>query len=144
MATTTAKKQQQQPFNEIEPVLDKLFALKQQEKELKAEIKAVQEKVNAYSDAHYGDFVDGEMPLANGIIKIKSNPPKFVHESSHKALTVKERAELARELPEDYIEIKPNMSKIVARFNGDKLLKKQLVSKGVAVYQDVRYEAKPY
>lgn len=128
----------------IEKTLDELFELKGKEKDLKAQISAIQERVNIFSDEHYGDFVEGELALTNGVIKIKSNPPKFVHENSMKALTTKERADFAAELPKDYIELKPNMSKIVARFNGDKLLKKQLQSKGIAVVQDVRYDARPY
>lgn len=128
----------------IEQSVSELFTLRGQIKDLKAKEAVLQGEVNVYSDAHISNFVDGQLALENGILKIQQNPPKLVHAGSEKALTTAERELLAAALGKAYVQTKPNLSKMIARLNGDKLLKKLLEAKGFLVVQGSKYVAKPY
>ena len=111
----------------VEKVLKELFEVRGEVKNLKIRESELQEKVDGFADEQISEFVDGQLALKNGVIKIQSNPPKLVHESSEKAVSTDERKELADVLGKDYIDVKPNLLKMVARLNGDNILKKQFV-----------------
>ena len=128
----------------IEKSVKELFVLRSQIKDLKAKEAELQEIVDKYADKHISEFIDGQLALKNGILKIQQNPPKLVHQGSEKSLNVNERTDLADELSEEYIQTKPNLTKMVARLNGDKLLKQLLQAKGVLILQSNKYVAKPY
>ena len=128
----------------IEGKLKELFEVNSQMKDLKARAAELQQDVNAYSDEHISDFVDGQLTLESGVIKIQQNPPKLVHLKSEKTVSTADRELFTDDLDKDYVQRKPNLAKIAARVNGDKVLKKQLQAKGYAVVQDSRYSAKPY
>ncbi len=128
----------------IEQSISELFSVRSQIKDLKAKESRLQEVVDDYSDQHISEFTDGQLVLENGILKIQQNPPKLVHTGSEKALTTAERELLAEELGKDYVQTKPNLTKMIARLNGDKLLKKLLQAKGFLIVQSSKYVAKPY
>lgn len=129
---------------QINKMLNELFNLRNQANSIKEKEAALQEEINAYAEAHISDFTEGALALKNGVIKIANNPPKLVHEGSEKALTTKEREELTELLGEEYVKNTPNLTKMVARLNGDKVLKKQLTSKHIAIVQSTRFAVKAY
>ncbi len=129
---------------EIEQSISELFNVRSQIKDLKVKESQLQEVVDDYSDRHISEFTEGQLALKNGILEIQQNPPKLVHEGSEKALTTAERELLAEEVAKDYVQIKPNLTKMIARLNGDKLLKKLLQAKGFLIVQSSKYVAKPY
>ncbi len=130
--------------NGIEQSVAQLFNVRGQIKDLKAKEAELQEVVDDYSDRHISEFTDGQLALENRVLKIQQNPPKLVHEGSEKALTTAERELLAEEVAKDYVQIKPNLTKMIARLNGDKLLKKLLQAKGFLIVQSSKYVEKPY
>jgi hypothetical protein len=137
-----AKKAAQGP--DIEQVLEQLLEVKTQQANLKEQEEKLQEKVDAYSNEHFHEFVDNALSLNKGVIKLVQNPPKLVHEGSEKALTDKDRVALCEVLPTDYVETKPNLTKIIARLHGDKSLKQLLKAKGIGIVQNSRYQVKAY
>ncbi len=128
----------------IEQSIAELFNVRSQIKDLKAKDAKLQEVVNEYSDKHISEFVEGKLALEKGILKIQQNPPKLVYEGSEKSLNTLERELLAEELTKDYVQTKPNLSKMIARLNGDKILKKLLQAKRFSIIQSSKYVAKPY
>ncbi len=102
------------------------------------------ETVDEYSHQHIAEFTNGQLALTNGIVKIQQNPPKLVHTGSEKALGTAEREQLAIELAKDYLQTKPNLIKMIARLNGDKLLKQLFQAKSFSIVQNSKYVAKPY
>lgn len=128
----------------IEEKLTALFELRNEIKNTKAKEADLVQEICNYADEHISDFIENQLPLENGVIKIKANPPKLVHQGSEKALTTVQRVEFAENLPKDYVELKPNLTKMIARVNGDKGLKQLLQSKKIEVIQSNKFDIKPY
>ncbi len=99
--------------------------------------------ITMHADARYIEFVEGELILDTGKLKVSLNPPKMVYEQNEKTVEPAQRALLALLLPEAYRTVDLNVKLIQDRLNADKFLAQGLKGQGVKVAQDTRYDIKP-
>lgn len=110
---------------------------------LKKKMDALKESITAQGNSRFAEFVDGELLLDSGKLKVALNPPKMVFEQNGKTVEPPQRAHLALLLPEAYRTVDLNVKLIQDRLNADKVLYQGLKGQGITVKQETRYDIKP-
>lgn len=128
----------------VNKTIKEFLSLKSQEKEAKTKAAEKLKEISDFANLNNAEFTDGKLALDEGVISIKLNPPKLIHQGSGKNLTTEEQTTLLAVIPEEYHETKPNRGKMLVRVAGDKVLKQALKAEQVEVVQDTRYDVKGY
>lgn len=110
---------------------------------IKKKMDALKESITAHGNSRYAEFIDGELVLESGKLKVALNPPKMVFEQNGKTVEPPQRAHLALLLPEAYRTVDLNVKLIQDRLNADKILFQGLKGQGITVKQETRYDIKP-